>query len=122
MTTDDDRYAQGADMLLRKTRQMSLVLLALTSGYGITAAIIVHLIGVSGLALLIVTTTAVMNVWVNKRVIVEIPKYRSMLADSRLAGSHGVLGTIIMLDALSLAVSIGAAGWLVMRLTTTMAG
>ena len=115
--TDDERYAQGADFLLQKTRQMSAIILALSAGYGVLACVLTEILEAGGMPLLIVTATAVMNMWVNRRVIVEIPKYRSMLADVRLARSRYKLVSIIAIDALSLLASLCAAVWLFLRLT-----
>lgn len=120
MDDEDAIYAQGADFMLRKTRNLSLAIMVMTTGYAIATVTVVRAMDLTGFTLLVMTTTAIMNAWVTRRVVVEIPKYRNMLTDPRLDQSRGVIVTMILIDAVAMLASVAAAAWLLLHIVQTV--
>lgn len=116
MTTQDEIFAAETDMILRKTRRLSLAILATTTALAAVAVIVMTVDDPRSLSALALTTSVIMTAWVTRRVIIEIPRYRVMFGDRRIRRSAGVLSSMIAIDALALIVSVSASIWLIARL------
>lgn len=116
MNGEDEAFGREMDFVLRKARELSLAILAGTAILSFVAVAVMQATDPGIFVNLALTTSVVMSAWVTRRVILEIPQHRRLLADPKLARSREVVKGMVAMDAVAFLISTAASLWLLSHL------
>jgi len=101
-----DRFAAMSRPLLRRTRQLSLQMLAITAVTCVATSCVAWLPGTTRLLKLIMATNTLLIAWGNRRALLETKRFRILLDDERLASERKTLLATMWVDRISLSVAV----------------
>ncbi len=106
MNPGDDGFVRVSREILRRSRDLSLIILGVTLSCCIMFLGSVRYLDMPPMLHGSMGTSALILAWINRRAVMDVNRFRSVLRDPRLRHLRRIVVAMIAADAIALAVSI----------------